>query len=220
MPIFGLGQKEELHVYETGYALAAEHGYQPYSSKKHIGKPVHASGFVAGFMYRVFVGNDPIWIRQSTMSSEFADAIEQGWTAGHTLEAQYKGHSYEANEDEPNDEFLSPTVQMFTGNLEQESWMPTFGYPGTFVSDCGRIRTWKGFRSPRLSPSHKYPHAVIPYGGNQPIHELVAETWIGLRPKKLYLCHNNDNKFDARLSNLRYDTPQANVIDRYKNRPR
>lgn len=144
----------------------------------------------------------------------------RGWTAGHTLEAQYKGHSYEVNEDEPNDEFLSPTVQMFTGNLEQESWMPTFGYPGTFVSDCGRIRTWKGFRSPRLSPSHKYPHAVIPYGGNQPIHELVAETWIGLRTKKLYLCHTNDNKFDARLSNLRYDTPQAIVIDRYKNRPR
>ena len=219
MPIFGIGQKEELNVYEAGYALAAKHGYQPYSTKKLIGKPIHASGFVAGFMYRVFVGNDSIWIRRSRMSSEFIDAIEQGWAAGQIHEAQHKGHAYEANEDEPADEFLSPTVQMFTGNLEQESWRPTFGYPGTFVSDCGRIRTWKGFRLARLSPSHQYPHAIIPYGGNQAIHELVAEAWLGLRPKKLYLCHNNDNKLDARFCNLRYDTPQANVIDRYKNIP-
>ena len=219
MPIFGIGQKEELNVYEAGYALAAKHGYQPYSTKKLIGKPIHASGFVAGFMYRVFVGNDSIWIRRSRMSSEFIDAIEQGWAAGQIHEAQHKGHAYEANEDEPADEFLSPTVQMFTGNLEQENWRPTFGYPGTFVSDCGRIRTWKGFRLARLSPSHQYPHAIIPYGGNQAIHELVAEAWLGLRPKKLYLCHNNDNKLDARFCNLRYDTPQANVIDRYKNRP-
>ena len=140
MPIFGIGQKEELNVYEAGYALAAKHGYQPYSTKKLIGKPIHASGFVAGFMYRVFVGNDSIWIRRSRMSSEFIDAIEQGWAAGQIHEAQHKGHAYEANEDEPADEFLSPTVQMFTGNLEQESWRPTFGYPGTFVSDCEERR--------------------------------------------------------------------------------
>ena len=107
--VFLFRQKEELNVYEAGYALAAEHCYQPYSSKKHIGKPVHASGFVAGFMYRAFVGNDPIWIRQSTMSSEFVDAIEQGWTAGHTLEAQYKGHSYEANEDDLPSVFRLPS---------------------------------------------------------------------------------------------------------------
>lgn len=88
------------------------------------------------------------------MSSEFVDAIEQGWVAGHTLEAQYKGHPYEANEDEPNDEFLSPIFERLTGNLEQERWMPTLGYPGTFISNCGRIHTWKGFRLARLSPSH------------------------------------------------------------------
>ena len=220
MPIFGLGQKAELHAYETGYALAAEHDYQSHSSRKTVGKPIHASGFVAGFMYRAFVENDLLWTRQSTMSSEFVEAIELGWAAGKVLEAEYKGLSYEANDSEPNDEFLSPVVQMFTGNLEQESWRPALGYPGTFVSNCGRIHTWKGFRLPRLSPSHKYPHAVIPYGGNQPIHELVVEAWIGLRPKQLYLCHNNDNKLDARLCNLRHDTPKANAIDRYKNRAR
>lgn len=62
MPIFGLGQKEELHIYEIGYVLAAEHGYHPYSTKKHVGRLIHAFWFVAGFMYRVFVGKDSISI--------------------------------------------------------------------------------------------------------------------------------------------------------------
>ena len=220
VPIFSLEQTEELQVFETGYVLAVEYGYQAHSTKKQLGKPIHASGFVAGFMHRAFVGTQPIWFRQSLMFSEFVAAIEQGWAAGEAFEAEYKGHSYEANEEEPTDESLSPIVEMITGDLKKECWRPAFGYPGTFVSDCGRIRTWKGLRSARLSPSHKYPHAIVPYGGNQSIHQLVAETWMGPKSKLLYLCHNNDNKLDSRLDNLRYDTPQANAVDRYKNNRR
>ena len=81
-----------------------------------------------------------------------------------------------------------------------------------------RVRDWKGIRKPRISSSHVYPHVEIPYGGPKMVHEIVAETWLGPRPKGMYICHGNDNKLDARLTNLRYDTPTANILDKIRNR--
>lgn len=220
MPCFGLDQEEELQVWEAGYEAASQCGYFRTTTKKRVGDPLKTTAFVAGFMYRVFVGKEQDFLRYMPMEPPIMCALEEGWKAGAPLESKHKGHRYEGYEEEPSDECTSPIVQMVMEPLKNELWRPAIGYPGTFVSNCGRIRSWRGFRPARLSPSHKYPHAIIPYGGNQPIHELVAESWLGPKPKNFYLCHNNDIKFDARLSNLRYDTPSANVIDRYKNKPR
>ena len=76
----------------------------------------------------------------------------------------------------------------------------------------------KTFKKARMSQSHEYPHIEIPYGGSKPIHHIVAETWLGPPVNGLVICHYNDNKLDARVVNLRYDTQKANARDRIRNR--
>ena len=110
------------------------------------------------------------------------------------------------------------SIEMVTGSLSDEVWRPIIYYPGGFVSNKGRVRDWKGIRKPRLSQSHVYPHVEIPYGGSKMVHQIVAEAWLGPRPKRMYICHNNDNKMDARVANLRYDTPAENIRDKVRNR--
>jgi len=51
------------------------------------------------------------------------------------------------------------------------------------------------------------------------IHSLVLSAFIGPRPIGLQACHNNSNKKDNTLLNLRWDTPKANIADRDKNGP-
>ena len=48
------------------------------------------------------------------------------------------------------------------------------------------------------------------------IHTLVAQTFIGERPKGYDICHINGNNQDNRLENLRYDTKGQNQIDIYR----
>ena len=46
------------------------------------------------------------------------------------------------------------------------------------------------------------------------VHTLVLTTFIGPRPKDMQACHNNGDKTDNRLENLRWDTPSANNLDK------
>lgn len=45
------------------------------------------------------------------------------------------------------------------------------------------------------------------------VHLLVLEAFKGARPAGMDGCHNNGNPSDARLSNLRWDTPKNNSAD-------
>lgn len=47
-------------------------------------------------------------------------------------------------------------------------------------------------------------------------HKLVLETFIGPCPPDMECCHNDGNPLNNKLSNLRWDTPQNNQIDRVK----
>lgn len=46
------------------------------------------------------------------------------------------------------------------------------------------------------------------------VHILLAHAFIGKRPSGLFVCHNDGNKLNNNLSNLRYDTPKSNTQDR------
>ena len=48
------------------------------------------------------------------------------------------------------------------------------------------------------------------------IHRLVLETFIGPCPKDMEACHNNGNRFDNQLNNLRWDTRSNNHRDAVK----
>jgi len=116
---------------------------------------------------------------------------------------------------------------------KREIWKAIPGCRGYEVSNFGRVKsldryipysgcTGKGYRlwkgrilSPREG-SLRSPYKTVYVGrkGNERIHTLVMQTFIGPRPKGMQVCHNNRNKFDNRLENLRYDTPRNNILDR------
>lgn len=62
-----------------------------------------------------------------------------------------------------------------------------------------------------------YPIAAVRFGGavkRSSIHSLVMLAFVGPRPQGMQVCHNDGNPANPRLSNLRYDTPTANSLDR------
>lgn len=239
MPIFKLDQQNELKVWDSGFAAAERTGYMRYSTRKKIANPLAATAYTAGFMGGAFLGHLPSWI-EDAFEANVLSWIKEGYVASHELKGIYVGLSYEANtggggecvteEGKIDIQGLSVSlscdygpsqeefVEMVTGPLSDEMWRPILYYPGGFVSNLGRIRDWKDIRRVWISPSHVHPSVDIPYGGSQLVHRVAAETWIGPLPKGFVTCHNNDNKLDARVINLRYDTPEENAKDRARNR--
>jgi hypothetical protein len=109
-----------------------------------------------------------------------------------------------------------------------ETWKSIRGYDGWYeVSNQGRVRSWKTggphtarSDSPRILKlkvdKDGYPSIVIKHQGKNRSHRvsrLVLETFIGPSPDR-QACHNNGDKTDNRLSNLRWDTPSGNTSDK------
>ncbi len=46
------------------------------------------------------------------------------------------------------------------------------------------------------------------------VHRLVLEAFVGLRPDGLECCHEDGDKTNNRLGNLRWDTKLANAADK------
>lgn len=121
-----------------------------------------------------------------------------------------------------------------------ESWKPIVGWEGFYdVSDLGRVRSLQRFVSngrggkrlvhARIMKPYRdrvrSPHMIIQLsrGGRAKedaqfplVHKLVLEAFVGPRPPGLEACHNNGDGMDNRLSNLRWDTHQANMDDQLK----
>lgn len=49
------------------------------------------------------------------------------------------------------------------------------------------------------------------------VHDVIALTWIGQKPRGLHTCHTDDNKYNNHVDNLRYDTAQGNNDDIQRN---
>lgn len=48
------------------------------------------------------------------------------------------------------------------------------------------------------------------------VHRLVLEAFVGSAPQGAQCCHNNGQRGDNRLENLRWDTPSNNARDRWE----
>lgn len=92
-------------------------------------------------------------------------------------------------------------------------------FPNYFATKGGRI--WSTKRGGRwLKPNWTGRLVVGLYKNRRPhrrlVHRLVLETFIGPCPVGMEACHNNGNRQDNRLANLRWDTHSNNVKDAVK----
>ena len=72
-----------------------------------------------------------------------------------------------------------------------------------------------------LKPSLKdgYPYVTLFQNNKRyykSIHRLILETFRGKCPEEMEACHNNGNKLDNNITNLRWDTHKNNCADRKK----
>lgn len=118
---------------------------------------------------------------------------------------------------------MNTTEQVIPG----EQWLPIPGYEGFYeVSDHGRVRRIKrrvrgGFLDQvrYTNPStdrygYLYVHLKFPIEKNFKVATAVALAFLGPRPSGFHVCHNDGNRTNNLLSNLRYDSPQNNMLDR------
>ena len=114
-------------------------------------------------------------------------------------------------------------------------WLPVVGYEGLFeVSSDGRVRsldrivtTKTGVRKThrgRILSQHPDDDGYFRVGlsnagrhRKRRVHSLVAESFIGPRPDGMEVCHNDSNRQNNHVSNLRYDTHSNNVLDAVAN---
>lgn len=113
-----------------------------------------------------------------------------------------------------------------------EEWLPVVGYEGLYeVSNLGRVRSLDRlvgrFNSYAVSPGRLI--AIIPDTSGYPAvclcrdgksrrrrtYRLVAEAFLGTpTDPKLEVCHNDGDRMNPRVENLRWDTRSANHRDK------
>jgi hypothetical protein len=114
-----------------------------------------------------------------------------------------------------------------------EQWRPVPGYEGLYaVSDMGRVKSLeKHTRTNGPALQHRPERLLSPItdwtGYNYQnlskdgtakkiaVHTLVLLAFVGPRPDGMQCCHNNGERKDNRLCNLRWDTVAENAADRH-----
>lgn len=120
-----------------------------------------------------------------------------------------------------------------------EEWRPVVGFEGRYeVSSFGRVRSTltrvqpdKGARwiaggkarTLTLKPNRTgYLRAALYNGITEGhrrylVHHLVLEAFVGPRPERMDGCHNDDDRTNNRIDNLKWGTPEQNWEDRKRN---
>lgn len=106
--------------------------------------------------------------------------------------------------------------------MPPEEWRDISGFEGRYqVSNLGRIKslTFRGNGEPKIMiPSRNYSgYHVITLGKIRrqfKVHALVLEAFVGPRPSGYHACHNDSNKDNNQVSNLRWDSAKGNIQDR------
>jgi hypothetical protein len=115
-----------------------------------------------------------------------------------------------------------------------ERWLPVVGWEGIYeVSDQGRVRSLDRLvagrhGSPKSHKGRLLVGSIGPTTGYRTctlvdastrrkhyalIHRLVLEAFIGSCPPGLECCHNDGDRSNAALDNLRWDTRSSNTLD-------
>lgn len=108
---------------------------------------------------------------------------------------------------------------------------PIPNFPGYFAAEDGGIFSLKTndpygkvvLKEPRqLKPKttgHGYKMVVLTVEGKKfyrLVHQLILETFVGPRPAGMFACHGPKGKTNDSVSNLYWETPRHNTLDRYR----
>lgn len=100
------------------------------------------------------------------------------------------------------------------------SYCEISGFPNYLIQKNGDVwSVLKGkFLKPYLTGENDNNYKTVKLyknkkGYNKRIHRLLLETFIGQCPQGMQACHNNGDRLDNRLSNLRWDTQSNNQKD-------
>lgn len=93
-------------------------------------------------------------------------------------------------------------------------------FPGYIIYSCGEVRSLKKKYYYKLLTKCKDTPGYFYVGMSNKqkkrcsigVHRLVAAVFMGARPNNLVIDHVDGNKLNNRLENLRYITPQHNII--------
>ena len=111
--------------------------------------------------------------------------------------------------------------------MDREEWRPVVGFEGYEVSNLGSVRSW---RTRRASDRGRvlvgkfdrdgYHEVCLSQGARgefwRKVHHLVLEAFVGPRPDGFEACHANGNASDNSAWNLRWDTCEANHLDKVR----
>ena len=101
----------------------------------------------------------------------------------------------------------------------QEYWKDVPGYEGSYqVSSLGRVKSKYKILKPYREKSG-YLQVTISLNGKTKkvrIHRLVLLAFKGRPGSGMEACHNDGDKANNKLSNLRWDTHSANQLDKRK----
>ncbi len=102
-----------------------------------------------------------------------------------------------------------------------EVWRPILGFEGQYeVSNRGRVRSYRrSAKGKLLAPgkaSHGYYTVSLGRNNSRTLHSLVAEAFIGPKPDKCEVLHNDGSRTNNCVENLRYGTRSENIFDAVK----
>jgi len=92
---------------------------------------------------------------------------------------------------------------------------------GYFATAAGEIVGRKGgILKPYINPSNGYFTCTVVYNGKMrgmPVHRLVLEAYIGMRPDSMECCrHLDGNRHNNKPENLTWGTLRENAMDRIR----
>lgn len=92
--------------------------------------------------------------------------------------------------------------------------MPIPGHMDYYINRNAEVWSNKCNKWRKLTPAKNngYLHVKLDYITER-IHCLMLTTFVGPRPDGMVACHNDGDRLNNDLSNLRWDTVQSNVAD-------
>ena len=103
--------------------------------------------------------------------------------------------------------------------VDKEIWKDIEGFPGYQVSTLGRVRNKKTGHIRKLSTDVVGYKSTTLYCENKPktvrVHTLVANAFLGKRPRNYDVNHIDGDKTNNNINNLEYCSRSDNVLHAY-----